>query len=297
MTQTLAEIENAARDELFEAAWLCLSAQETFWKTVRAAPTYANDDVHTVCCLGRYYTDRGRGILTLGVRGFDWDADILVRTLYECAAKIFLITLADEKQRAELVDEFWQILPEFSDRKRARKAALAEAVFPPDDPSRDVFALMRDQRMVRSSRNLTKAERRQLEGKWSFSEIVDHLAKTAMGDDIRALLHMYGMNSHLAHVDHVAMDLMFDRAIRPPDELLTLRLGHASRIASDVSSLGYYCAHLTSRIAELDLVTTNEIAAANERVVEIVRRHGAKFHESQVAFYDRMFNRTKPSGK
>lgn len=293
MPETLLDRETKTRDELFQAAWESLSIQESVWKALAATANHGGDDVLRTCsCLGRYYADRGRAVLTLCVRGFDWDADIIVRTMYECAAKVFRIALAPAADREALVDEFWEWLPESSDRKIARKAALAEAVFPDGHPSRDVFALMKDARMQRTSRNLNKAQRRQLEGKWSFAEIVAELATNSVGNDINALLHIYGMASHLAHADHVAMDLMFDRSIRPAEELLTLRIGHAARIASDISSLGYFCCRLSARLAGNELEMTSGAAEANERVFRIAQKHEAAFNKSQVLFYDRMLGRS-----
>lgn len=296
MENDLAATEGQARARILEAAWESLSAKETFWRAVQATPNFERDEgVRTLACLGRYFTDRGRGVLNLGISGFDWEAEILLRTIYECAAKLLLLALVDEGERTTLLEEFWEVAPEASDRKTARKAAEAESVFPEDHASRDVFRLLRDDRMVRKALNLNKAERRRIEGKWSFAEIIDRLARIQFGgkemSEIRSFLHIYGMASHLTHVDHAAMDLMFDRATRPLDEVVVLRIGHISRIASDMSTLGTFCAHVTAPLAGLEGGALAEIDRANDTLFEISSGYSAQFSESQRGFYDRMFGR------
>lgn len=284
--------ESTARNEIFEAAWASISAQEAFWRAFLNSENYPSDEgLQTLGALGRYFTDRGRALLTLGVRGFDWDADIVLRVMYECAAKIFLLSSVDDEERALLVTEFWHLVPASSDRKTARKAALAQVVFPDDHPSRDVFALIQDSRMARASQILSKPERRRIESRWSFSAIVDRLAESLIGEEIRSLLHMYGMQSHLVHVDHAAIDLMYDRALRPTEELAVLQLSHAARIASDASSLGYFAAYLAAPLAGLSNEDTSATAECNTRMLALASAHGNSFDESQRQFYDRMLRR------
>lgn len=288
--------ERRARLTIIEAACKCLAAKEEFWQVVQSGERFSEDSgVRTLACLGRYFTDRGRGVLKLGESGFDWEAEIILRTIYECAAKILLLALVDDAERASLVNEYWELAPESSDRKTARKAVFAETVFPKDHASRDVFRILQDDRFIRDSGNLNKAARRALEHKWSFSEIVERLAQMDVGGNqlqgVRSLLHVYGVASHLAHADHAAMELMLDRTIRPKDELVALRTAHVGRIATDVSSLGMFCAHATAPLAGLLPKELSSMRAAHAEIVEISSKHHHRFEESQQSFYDQIFNR------
>jgi len=171
MTEDFSAQEHQARMRILEAAWASLTAKEAFWQKVQAGGRFQEDRaVRTLACLGRYFTDRGRGILTLGVAGFDWEAEIVLRTIYECAVKIMLLALVDEAERAELLEEFWDLVPEASDRKTARKAASAEAVLPQGAAARDVFRLMQDERVLR---NVSIRRRPQSGGFGFFGDVAD----------------------------------------------------------------------------------------------------------------------------
>ena len=114
------------------------------------------DRVHaSLSMLLQYYVDRGHAVLALLASRLDWDAEILLRTCYECASKTLFIALSPRSERRQLVWGFWVPLGEAADRKAARKAGVA----------RDVFRLLHDPRMVRDRMGLSKKARRHLEQK------------------------------------------------------------------------------------------------------------------------------------
>lgn len=110
-----------------------------------------------------------------------------------------------------------------------------------DRVSSAIFEALRDKRLFDLDAKGNKTKRKQLEQKWSFTEIIESLdgrfvnGKPLVG--MKSILHVYGMCSYLAHADNAALDLMTDRALRPPDELRLLEAGHISRILSDQVSL------------------------------------------------------------
>lgn len=138
------------------------------------------------------------------------------------------LSLSKEDIRITLVEEFWLLMPDASDRKTARKAAYAGEMFPEGSMSKDTFDLLRDSRMIRSRHNLNRSERKRLEESWSFSRLVEKLSdgnefsKPLVG--VKSLLHMYGMSSHLIHADHIAIELLIDRNNRSTTELSLLQL-------------------------------------------------------------------------
>jgi hypothetical protein len=80
-----------------------------------------------------------------------WDAEIILRSFYETAAKIPFISFAEEEQKAELIREYWDVLGRADDRKRARKAGYAQEVFQERDcGSERVFAALQDDGTVGS---------------------------------------------------------------------------------------------------------------------------------------------------
>lgn len=65
------------------------------------------DDVNrTLRMLFGYLCDRGHAVLVLVMNGLDWDSEIILRTYYECFAKILFITLSPPSEQAAIVWEF-----------------------------------------------------------------------------------------------------------------------------------------------------------------------------------------------
>ena len=255
--------------------------------------TEPNDVPRTLCALFQYFLDRGRAVLALLTSRLDWDAEILLRTCYECAPKILVIALTPPSERAKLVWEFWVALGETADRKTARKAGYAEMVFPKAGrDERDVFRLLRHPGMIRGSLELNKAARRRLEHKWSFSELIETLADLQQNgwklNDMRSLLHNYGMASHLAHADCNALDLMTDRALRDSEELTLLQDAHAARIVTDLVSIGTFCAHAMAECLALPKERLRDLWPQTKIVLAVGKEIASAFYESQRAFYDSM---------
>lgn len=243
-----------------------------------------------------YLGERGRGVLALLGADLAWDAEIVLRSYYECASKILYLTLSPEDDQVRLVHEFEVVLAEASDKKRARKAGLAEnAAREEAQGAKDVFRLMRSEKMIRKTVSIKKSERQLIEARWSFSGIIDQLAKVEVDgqslNDSQSLLHIYGMASHLIHSDAGALDFMEDRAMRDPEELAILEAAHMARIVSDLVSLGAFCSASIGRALggrkgwmAGSLVHLDNVAALSKEL-------GAQFYDSQREFYDRMLDR------
>ena len=113
-----------------------------------------------------YLTSRSQAVSFLVSNGYPWDAEMILRALYETAAKILFICFSDDAEKSALVDEFWHKLGLISDRRTARKAAFAEQLFEKSSVSASVFAMLQDGSVLdlelegsktRSRENLSKA--------------------------------------------------------------------------------------------------------------------------------------------
>ena len=253
----------------------------------------SKDVQRTLCMLYQYFLDRSGAVVALLTNRLDWDAEILLRTCYECAVKVLRIALAPPREQVELVEEFWGPLDESANRRAARKAVFAEAVFPETcQGPRDVFRLLRDPKVFPDGLGLTRGDRRRLEHKWSFSELIETLKEAPLGKvkikDIRFLLHVYGMASHLVHADCKALDLITDRAQRGPDELTLLQDAHAARITTDLVSIGFLCTYASSNGLARPKGTHDDLLRQVDVVLSMAEEITNAFYASQRAFYDSM---------
>gem|GEM_PF-1068556 len=222
-----------------------------------------------------YILERGFAALRLITMRHDFDAEILLRTFHEGAAKLMLIALSPETNRFEVLGEYWAGLGEVSDRKTAHRARLAESVLPEDrSDSRDSLRVLQSRRFKRGEQTRDRNERRRLEQKWSLPEVLkalDHLLGTQRPEAV-ALLHIYGMASHLAHADCRALELGLDRSFRPPEDRANLEDAHVARMLSDIAMVGAFCTLLTAKAAgsargDLDTVMAKAQAVGAEAAI------------------------------
>lgn len=250
-----------------------------------------SDVTLTLKRLFSYMGARGQAVSFLLSCGYGWDSEIILRSYYESAAKILFICYSREGDKQALVAEFWEGMRPINDRKAARKASHAEKMFPADSVSASVFAYLQDKRLFDLETAESKAKRKRLEQKWSFTEIIEALDRLACEGKplkgIKALLHIYGIASHLIHADKNAMDLMSDRATREVEERLILELSHAARIMTDQVSIMWLCADALRRHFGGEFSNTATMRGAFERTFELARPYIVAFEESQVEFYAR----------
>jgi hypothetical protein len=62
---------------------------------------------NTLNILSSYQFDRSQAAYCLFVNGFVWDAEIIIRAVYETMAKVVYIGSSNGAQRSKLLDEFW----------------------------------------------------------------------------------------------------------------------------------------------------------------------------------------------
>lgn len=237
-----------------------------------------------------YFSDRSQAISHLASYGYAWDAEIILRCAYEVAGKIWLICLYPKDGRGKLIEEFWGISAEIHNRKKARKANLAKQLHILRNAQYDskVFDFFEDKEIFPHD-EINKKERKGIEQKWSFTEIINYLEANHPKDFpmkyITCLLFNYDAASHLIHADDHALDLMLDRELRDPEELTLLTLSHTIRIWSDLVSLWYMSAetlryHFGIREKNRDLYMYIEKFS---KVSDPIR---ARFNQTQEKFYN-----------
>lgn len=247
------------------------------------------DITPTLKMLFWYLSSRSQTVSFLVSCGYAWDAEIILRSFYDTAAKILLLCLSEAANKPMLIDEFWNKLGQINNRRTARKAEFAEKVFDQNRVSASVFASLQDGEVFDLETEGSRRERKNLEQKWSFSGIVEQLSRCAPGgkslEKITSLLHIYGMASHLAHADNVAMDLMADRRLRDADELRIVEASHTSRIMTDQVSISWFCADALRQHFGATFAHGAEMKKAFDRTTELGEPFVDAFERSQREFY------------
>ena len=239
-----------------------------------------------------YFIDaRSEALFFLISNGHLWDAEIVLRSFYEANAKVLYVCYRNQESRKVIIDEFWGDFAEMHNQKkmsRSTKALEMTTRFGSEADSRVFAFLGRDDIFKMSPKN--KAYRRDLEGKWSFSEIIKYLETDAKElaplKGVAALSHMYGMQSHLCHADDVALDLMRDHATRQPEERRLKELSHICRMFSDVSSFWLFSLEALQFCVGQPFDRKSEVWDLWHELSVKSKPIKEAFEKSQNAFYD-----------
>ena len=238
-----------------------------------------------------YLSSRSQAVSFLASHGYIWDSEIILRSLYETAAKIMLICFSEKSDKENLINEYWTIIGNINNRRTSRKAEFSMDTCEADDVGYSIFEMLRDENIFDTKSDYTRAERNVVERKWSFSEIIDSLQyKSVDGKPLfgmKSLLHIYGMASHRAHADRAAMDLMTDRAMRPSEERLILENAHLSRIFLDQVSLCWFCADALRSHFGGSFTFPDRMREAFDEPARQSKAVQSAFYESQRELYNR----------
>ncbi len=278
---------------MFETLTVCMDEingyrEQLFFDLDPTLPT------ETVRVLLQYQFERSAAVYDLLVNRMVWDAEIILRSIYETSAKIMFIGAHNDCARDDLVRQYWGELSSIYDRKGASKADEAERFrrryAPVDNNDLRVYRYLRDPKIFNLDAVGNKAFRDKVERRWSFSEIVKTLQSKSdchiKVEGLTALLHAYGMASHLAHASPKAMDLMDDRATRG-DDLLELEVGHICRIVSDTVLLAAFSTRFSQRAIDGTEHLAEKLNSVTLKMVEATTPLQEKFARSQDDFYSR----------
>jgi len=236
-------------------------------------------------------SERSQAVCMLVQNKYLWDAEIILRSFYECGARIWFLGFQTNERREVLAREFLTELDYSHNRKSAQKAALANFLldkYHTRDEARIFEALQNEAVFEHGTAN--KATRKSIEARWSFYEILDSLGRSNEVSivEIKSLLHIYGMMSHLIHADQKAIDLAIDELSRPEDEIILLRAVHFKRIMSDLVSIWTFSL-ASFRYANMRTPSiTKDIQENFDFSMSIGNPISVAFHDSQRSFYDRI---------
>jgi hypothetical protein len=237
-----------------------------------------------------YMGSRSQAVSFMASWGYIWDAEIILRSFYETAAKVLFICSSEAADKPKLVEEFWNDLGPVNDRRTAQKAPHTAEVFARNSLSASVFSMLQDPKIFDLSPPGNREHRKRLEKKWSFSEIIEALhLRSGKGMPlvgIKSLLHIYGMASHIAHADEAAMRLMEDIATRESEERKVLDTAHVARIFSDQVSISWFCADMLRLHFATEFQDPAKMRDAFYEPLNLGKSIHEAFDDSQREFYD-----------
>lgn len=286
----ISEISLVTSEPLFVQFIECMRMIREYHYQAFAERPEKNLHSETLRLLNYYQQDRAKAAYCLIINGLVWDAEVIIRVVYETFAKVAFLATASEEQRDELLHEYWELLGLVYDRHGALKAEACERLlkrFGSHGGARAMAAL-RDGRVFRTDPLGDKRFRKQLEQRWSFSEILKALKSGRLGNapvaGIEALAHIYGMSSHFAHANSRALDLLEDRATRESD-LIQLEIGHICRMLSDMVSIMSFSLFLSERSWSGGNKMPDPLASACRAMSESTKPFEAEFEASQDGLY------------
>jgi hypothetical protein len=247
--------------------------------------------LQTLKQLFHYMSERSQAVSYLVSSGFPWDAEIILRSCYEASAKIWFICFEGKSERTALIQEFWGLYAATHDHKRKHRIVPARNLSKQRgrEGSAAIFdGLVNEAIFPASSTN--KRTRRDIEQKWSFTEIINSLSDPKNNEmkvpNADVLLHMYGQQSHLIHADDAALGLILDRALRNNDELPILEASHAARIMSDQGSLGVLSVGALRHMHGVKELIPFEVAELWSNQTKCSESLFNQFYDTQRDFYE-----------
>jgi hypothetical protein len=246
----------------------------------------------TLARLLGYFSGRSQTLSVLISDNYLLDAEIILRSLNECFAKICFICYQDDHEKPSLVNEFWHQLGLANNNKKRHRAKNAEefARAIGDAQSEKVFRALSNDYLYEFS-EMNRKDRKALEQKWSYSKIIEFLdsgvIQGAPPNAFKALTHMYGMQSHIAHCDEVALDLIADDASREPDIRMKKGKAHACRIWSDQISLWVFAYTALKHHFSEKVDYSAGVWSDWKQHVETMEPFSSSFWETQSEFYEK----------
>lgn len=238
------------------------------------------DEVHHVFPLIKFIISRLETVATLTTRDYLWDAEIILRSALETYVKFMFISAAKGEERANRIDEYWNLLSEISSIKQSAQAKKNLEFFGESEIHRLAYMplVLPDELENKLRKKWPKSDRQRLEQKWSFSEIVLSISRENKGtplEMILALSHSYRISSHVMHGDETGVLIIEERESRTQEEKDKANAGHYLRLMSDCST---YCALVATETMDfLGLSNKKKLFFENQNQLKSVQKIAEKY--------------------
>lgn len=223
-------------------------------------------------------------VTTLVTQDRIWDAEIVHRTALETFVKFLFITSADKEEQKIRLNEYWQELEEINRIKQSEQAKKNLVQFGHIEHMRVAYSpnVLQPDEEVRLKAKWNKVSRQKLEQKWSFSEMLNTLAKDYKGKPMEmftGLAHHYRMASHVGHGDETGVLIIAEREGRPQEQKDIANFAHYLRLMSDSFSYCMWTATETMIFLNEDPKFFLDLQKSLKDVYELSHKHSEKLYE------------------
>jgi hypothetical protein len=235
-------------------------------------------NLHGYLPIVNFIIDRLEAVSQLITEYRVWDAEIVMRSVIETTVKYLFIVTADKEERNKRLDEYWNSLAEVNSLKMSEQAKKNLAHMGNIETHRLAYSpmLLPEEIELQLRSKWTNAERKRLEQKWSFTEMVNALSKNYRGhalNEFIVITHSYRMGSHVTHGDETGIGIIRERDSRSPFDRELAYFTHYLRILSDINA---FCG-----LVAKETVNTESIAG----IYELTEKYHAELFKDPV--YDK----------
>ncbi|MCK9236250.1 MAG: hypothetical protein WDA08_03780 [Weeksellaceae bacterium] len=188
--------------------------------------------------LVKFIDDRLSAVWFLTMNDKLWDADIIDRSVLEALIKLnFIVYAPTDEEKQKRLKEFWNDLWEINSLKHSEHSKKHLNHFP-DKLSQlaHLSVILTDTEEEELKNKWNRKDRKALEQKWSFSEMLFSLIKDYKGQTFEMMIglaHEYRMCSHIAHGDETGINIIAERKSRPVEQRQIVNRGHFIKLLSN----------------------------------------------------------------
>jgi hypothetical protein len=213
-----------------------------------------------------------------------WDTEIIYRSVLEGTIKLFYLSCGSHEEIMGKCEEFWHQIPECKMISRHHKAEdFLRKISDGSLKYRPIKELLlTDEELLTLEKKYPSKYRKQLERKWSFSEMVKVLSNSDIKgfDTLVATYYGYSLSSHLIHQDGDGIGLIWDRNRRESERRVALEIAHGARLISDILSLAMLRTGLYLRFYGLGTES-----------MELLSRYFQDIQQEANKYYDEWFDK------
>ncbi len=168
-----------------------------------------------------------------------WTSEMIIRSVAEGSFKVFFILTGTAEESAAKEREYMVALSDLAKLRQHKflLSAMADGVRPDTETWMRRELLLPDEAM-KIEQQYSKADRRTLIQRWSFTSIADAVAShNPAFSNLRHLAYSYSHGSQFLHQDSPALLQRWERLVMSPAQRSATNRGHATRQVTDLIAL------------------------------------------------------------